>query len=460
MFERLHIPSLDGATEWLNSEPLGPAGLRGHVVVVNFWTLTCINWLRQEPYVRAWSQAYRDDGLVVIGVHTPEFSFEHDIDHVRRATKERAIDYPVAVDNDYAIWNAFDNHYWPALYFVDTRRPHPRRALRRRTLRTVRAHHPAAARRRPRPRPRRRAAAWRRTPTGTICARPRRISATRAANSSRRPTRCSSTNAAATTSPPACPPTTGPSPAPGRSDARTSSSSEAGGSIACPIPGSRRPPRARHADSASRSRSACCSTAKPRAAHTAWMSTRTATALLDDSRLYQLVRAHDAVRQRTLHDHLPRARRRGLLVHVRIAAHGLGTEQQQRQGQHTERGARAAAHANRVVAGVRRRTAAHQLLGRVGRDAGRAPAAGALLAVLPGAGAHRKRHRDHVEGDGDPGDVRTAGEQRRLRADDELQDRDPRVRRHPGALPAPRSARAWWRTLALWTPVRHGGPAC
>jgi thiol-disulfide isomerase/thioredoxin len=119
MFTRVHIPSLGGATEWLNSEPLGPAELGGHVVLVNFWTLTCINWLRQEPYVRAWSQAYRDDGLVVIGVHTPEFSFEHEIDLVRLATKERAIDYPVAIDNDYAIWSAFANNYWPALYFVD-----------------------------------------------------------------------------------------------------------------------------------------------------------------------------------------------------------------------------------------------------------------------------------------------------------------------------------------------------
>jgi thiol-disulfide isomerase/thioredoxin len=116
----VHMPSLDGATGWLNSEPLGPGELRGHVVLVNFWTLTCINWLRQEPYVRAWSRAYRDDGLVVIGVHTPEFSFEHDIDLVREATKERAIDYPVAGDNDYEVWSAFDNHYWPALYFVDT----------------------------------------------------------------------------------------------------------------------------------------------------------------------------------------------------------------------------------------------------------------------------------------------------------------------------------------------------
>jgi thiol-disulfide isomerase/thioredoxin len=119
VFDRVHIPSLGGATEWLNSEPLDPAGLRGQVVLVNFWTWTCINWLRQEPYVRAWSQAYRDDGLVVVGVHTPEFSFEHDIDGVRRAIEERGIDYPVAVDNAYEVWSAFANRYWPALYFVD-----------------------------------------------------------------------------------------------------------------------------------------------------------------------------------------------------------------------------------------------------------------------------------------------------------------------------------------------------
>jgi thiol-disulfide isomerase/thioredoxin len=117
--QRVHMPSFDGATEWLNSEPLGPAELRNHVVLVNFWTLTCINWLRQEPYVRTWSQAYRDDGLIVIGVHTPEFSFEHEIDRVQVAAKERGIDYPVAADNDYAVWGAFDNHYWPALYFID-----------------------------------------------------------------------------------------------------------------------------------------------------------------------------------------------------------------------------------------------------------------------------------------------------------------------------------------------------
>ena len=119
LFERVHMPSLGGATGWLNSEPLDPAELRGRVVLVNFWTLTCINWLRQEPYVRAWSRAYRDDGLIVIGVHTPEFSFEHEIDRVRPAIEEREIDYPVAIDNDYGVWSAFDNHYWPALYFVD-----------------------------------------------------------------------------------------------------------------------------------------------------------------------------------------------------------------------------------------------------------------------------------------------------------------------------------------------------
>ena len=117
--ERLHLPPLGGAAAWLNSEPLSPAELRGHVVLIDFWTLTCINWLRTAPYVRAWSRAYRDEGLAVIGVHTPEFSFEHDIDLVQRAAADREIDYPVAVDNDYRIWSAFDNHYWPALYFAD-----------------------------------------------------------------------------------------------------------------------------------------------------------------------------------------------------------------------------------------------------------------------------------------------------------------------------------------------------
>ena len=112
-------PSLAGATAWLNSGPADLPDLRGHAVLVDFWTFTCINWLRTVAHVRAWADAYRDAGLVVIGVHTPEFSFEHDLDGVRRAIRERQIDYPVAADNDYAIWKSFNNHFWPALYFMD-----------------------------------------------------------------------------------------------------------------------------------------------------------------------------------------------------------------------------------------------------------------------------------------------------------------------------------------------------
>ncbi|HEY7094773.1 MAG TPA: thioredoxin family protein [Ktedonobacterales bacterium] len=112
-------PSLDGATTWLNSPPLTTEGLRGQVVLVNFWTYTCINWLRTLPYIRAWAEKYREHGLVVIGVHTPEFPFEHDLDNVRRTVAEMRVAHPVAVDNDYAIWSAFSNRYWPALYFID-----------------------------------------------------------------------------------------------------------------------------------------------------------------------------------------------------------------------------------------------------------------------------------------------------------------------------------------------------
>ena len=119
MSNRMDMPSLAGATGWLNSEPLGLPELRGHVVLVNFWTLTCINWLRTEPYVRAWSRAYADDGLIVVGVHTPEFSFEHDAGLVQQAVRDRDIGYPVATDNEFAVWSSFDNHYWPALYFLD-----------------------------------------------------------------------------------------------------------------------------------------------------------------------------------------------------------------------------------------------------------------------------------------------------------------------------------------------------
>jgi thiol-disulfide isomerase/thioredoxin len=113
------LPSLGGATEWLNSPPLTAASLRGKVVLIDFWTYTCINWLRSLPYVRAWAAKYKDQGLVVIGVHAPEFAFEQNVDNVRRAAKDMRVDYPIAVDNDYAIWRAFKNEYWPALYFVD-----------------------------------------------------------------------------------------------------------------------------------------------------------------------------------------------------------------------------------------------------------------------------------------------------------------------------------------------------
>jgi thiol-disulfide isomerase/thioredoxin len=113
------LPSLRNATAWLNSAPLTAADLRGKVVLVEFWTYTCINWRRQLPYVRAWAKKYKDQGLVVIGVHAPEFSFEKNIDNVRWATKDMRIDYPIALDNDHAIWRDFNNEYWPALYFVD-----------------------------------------------------------------------------------------------------------------------------------------------------------------------------------------------------------------------------------------------------------------------------------------------------------------------------------------------------
>jgi thiol-disulfide isomerase/thioredoxin len=113
------LPSLGSATEWLNSKPLTAAGLRGKVVLIDIWTYTCINWLRTLPYIRAWATKYKDQGLVVIGVHSPEFAFEKNLDNVRRAAKDMKINYPIAIDNNYAIWRALKNEYWPALYFVD-----------------------------------------------------------------------------------------------------------------------------------------------------------------------------------------------------------------------------------------------------------------------------------------------------------------------------------------------------
>ena len=115
------LPSLGGATGWLNSPALTAAGLRGKVVLIDVWTYTCINWLRTLPYVRAWAEKYKNQGLVVIGVHSPEFAFEKNLDNVRRAAKDMKVDYPIAIDNNYAIWRALNNEYWPALYFVDAR---------------------------------------------------------------------------------------------------------------------------------------------------------------------------------------------------------------------------------------------------------------------------------------------------------------------------------------------------
>jgi thiol-disulfide isomerase/thioredoxin len=113
------LPEFKGGTEWLNSKPLSPEDLKGNVVLVNFWTYTCVNWLRTLPYVRAWAEKYGKQGLVVIGVHTPEFTFEHSLDNVQRALQQYNINYPIVVDNKYSIWSAFNNHFWPASYITD-----------------------------------------------------------------------------------------------------------------------------------------------------------------------------------------------------------------------------------------------------------------------------------------------------------------------------------------------------
>ena len=120
--ERLALPvegrlaPFAGATRWLNSEPLTPEGLRGRVVLVDFWTYTCVNWLRTLPYVRAWAAKYAGAGLTVVGVHTPEFGFEGNVDNVIEQSRNLGVEYPVAIDNDYAVWSAFANRFWPALY--------------------------------------------------------------------------------------------------------------------------------------------------------------------------------------------------------------------------------------------------------------------------------------------------------------------------------------------------------
>jgi thiol-disulfide isomerase/thioredoxin len=113
------LTSLDDAPVWLNSEPLTAEALRGRAVAVQFWTYSCVNWLRTLPYVRAWHERYRDRGLTVVGAHAPEFGFEHELGNVRRAAAELDVGYPVVIDNEFAIWRSFDNHYWPAVYLAD-----------------------------------------------------------------------------------------------------------------------------------------------------------------------------------------------------------------------------------------------------------------------------------------------------------------------------------------------------
>jgi thiol-disulfide isomerase/thioredoxin len=108
-----------GASGWLNSEPLTPEGLRGRVVLLDFWTYTCINWLRTAPYLRAWDAKYRDAGLTIVGVHTPEFGFERTVENIVAESRRYPVDYPIAIDSDYGVWEAFANHYWPAVYLVD-----------------------------------------------------------------------------------------------------------------------------------------------------------------------------------------------------------------------------------------------------------------------------------------------------------------------------------------------------
>jgi len=113
------LPPFDGATGWLNSDPLMPEGLRGRVVLVDFWTYTCINWLRTLPYLRSWAAKYTSHGLTIVGVHTPEFGFERNVDNIVPRAREFGVEYPIAIDSDYGVWRAFANHFWPAVYIAD-----------------------------------------------------------------------------------------------------------------------------------------------------------------------------------------------------------------------------------------------------------------------------------------------------------------------------------------------------
>ena len=217
-----HLPGFEGATGWLNSSPLTPAELRGRVVLVDFWTYTCINWLRTLPFVRAWAAKYRDLGLVVIGVHTPEFPFEREVENVREAVEAMRVEYPIALDSDYGVWGAFANRYWPAVYLADAEG-------------RIRYHHfgegeyndgewmiqhllregagegidTTSSLSRPRD--------SRRKPTGRTCAHPRPTSATRRGRTSTLPAVSRTTSLAAISRPSRCNSTPGPWAETGRS---------------------------------------------------------------------------------------------------------------------------------------------------------------------------------------------------------------------------------------------------
>ncbi len=166
------LPGLSGATGWINSPPLTAKQLKGKVVLVDFWAYSCINCLRSLPYIEAWAQKYKDSGLVVIGVHTPEFDFEKELPKVQKAVQKFGVTYPIALDSNHAIWDAFHNEYWPAHYFIDAKGESAIRALWRGELRPVRALAPATL-----------ARAEREANAGWLCDR------SRARSGSRRPTR-------------------------------------------------------------------------------------------------------------------------------------------------------------------------------------------------------------------------------------------------------------------------------
>ena len=300
----VHMPPFDGATAWIGSEPLSPAALRGHVVLVNFWTLTCINWLRQEPYVRAWAQAYRADGLVVLGVHTPEFSFEHDVERVRRAVADAGDRLPGRRRQRLRGLARLRQPLLAGAVLRRRRRRHPRPALRRRALRSSPSACSSSSSGSSASSSPPRGGAWRRRPTGITCARPRRTSASGGARDHRaRPSglplnRWALAGAWV-----------------GRTASASSWASPAGASpsvstratcISCSP-----------AAPAGRSPSACASTARRRASPTA----STSTSRGRRARRRPAVPARPSARRGArahARDHVPRGRRRGVRVHLRM----------------------------------------------------------------------------------------------------------------------------------------------